>query len=81
MFKQLPVKFPDVIQYLTLHEVADRIGVTYNTAKGYLRKALLPEADAVIGSRLGWLPETLDAWMETRPGRGRWRHQDEHLLP
>ncbi|WP_254593043.1 helix-turn-helix transcriptional regulator [Prescottella equi] len=68
-----------MIQYLTLHEVASRIGVTYNTAKGYLRKGLLPEADAAIGSRLGWLPATLDDWMGARPGRGRWGHHDEDL--
>ncbi|MGO4203623.1 helix-turn-helix transcriptional regulator [Rhodococcus sp. TAF43] len=68
-----------MIRYLTLHEVADRIGVTYNTAKGYLRKGLLPEADAAIGGKLGWLAETLDEWMEARPGRGRWRHNDDVL--
>ncbi|MFB3070415.1 XRE family transcriptional regulator [Prescottella equi] len=65
-----------MIEYLTLHQVAGRIGVTYNTAKGYLRKGLLPEADAAIGSRLGWLDETLNDWMDTRPGRGRWGHHD-----
>lgn len=68
-----------MIQYLTLHQVADRIGVTYNTAKGYLRKGLLPEADAVIGTRLGWLDETLYEWMGTRPGRGRWGHHDNDV--
>lgn len=65
----------DVLRYLTLHEVADRVGITYNTAKGYLRKGVLPQADASIGPRFGWLPETVDAWMETRPGRGRRVHQ------
>lgn len=68
-----------MIEYLTLHQVAGRIGVTYNTAKGYLRKGLLPEADAVIGSRLGWLDETLNDWMDTRPGRGRWGHHDNDV--
>ncbi len=65
----------DVLRYLTLHEVADRVGITYNTAKGYLRKGVLPQADASIGPRFGWLPETVDAWMETRPGRGRRVHK------
>ena len=61
----------DVLRYLTLHEVAERVGITYNTAKGYLRKGVLPQADATIGHRFGWLPETVDTWMESRPGRGR----------
>ncbi|GAA3422145.1 hypothetical protein GCM10022140_43710 [Rhodococcus aetherivorans] len=64
-----------MLRYLTLHEVADRVGITYNTAKGYLRKGILPQADASIGLRFGWLPETVDAWMETRPGRGRGVHK------
>ncbi len=65
-----------MVRYLTLHELADRVGITYNTAKGYLRKGVLPEPDATIGPRCGWLPETVDEWMETRPGRGRWGRED-----
>ncbi len=65
-----------MLRYLTLHEVADRVGITYNTAKGYLRKGVLPQADASIGPPVRLLPpETVDAWMETRPGRGRRVHQ------
>ena len=65
-----------MVRYLTLHEFADRVGIAYNTAKGYLRKGVLPQADAEIGPRLGWLPETVDEWMESRPGRGRWGRDD-----
>ncbi|MBH0123446.1 XRE family transcriptional regulator [Rhodococcus sp. CX] len=65
-----------MVRYLTLHEFADRVGIAYNTAKGYLRKGVLPQADAEIGPKLGWLPETVDEWMASRPGRGRWGRDD-----
>lgn len=73
------VRSRGMVRYLTLHELADRVGITYNTAKGYLRKGVLPEADASIGPKLGWLPKTVDEWMDSRPGRGRWGRHDTPL--
>jgi len=60
------------VQYLSLQEVADRIGVTRNTVAKYK----LPEPDVVVGSdlnaRRGWSVETIDRWNANRPGQG-WR--------
>ena len=53
-------------RYLSRPEVAERIGVKPDTLNRYK----LPEPDAQIGARqLGWLPETIDAWNASRPGR------------
>lgn len=55
-----------MIHYLSMAEVAERIGVQPATLSRYR----LPEADAVIGGRRGWLPDTIDEWNANRPGRG-----------
>lgn len=57
------------VQYLSLAQVAERIGVQRDTVKGYA----LPEPDAMIGTTRGWLPETIDTWNAARPGRGNWK--------
>lgn len=57
-----------MIRYLSRPEVAERIGVKPDTLNRYT----LPEPDAQIGARqLGWLPATIDAWNDARPGRRR----------
>lgn len=62
------------IHYLALTDLAERIGVTFNTAKSYSAKGLLPTPDAYTGSGTravrGWLPGTIDEWNKNRPGRG-----------
>lgn len=70
--------FRGVERYLSLGEVADRIGVTLNTAKSYLRKDLLPAPDAMTGRVRGWIPDTIDAWNQARPGSGRRSHTPPH---
>lgn len=57
-----------MIRYLSRAEVAERIGVQ----PGSLRRYALPDHDALIGERRGWLVQTIDAWNQRRPGRGRW---------
>lgn len=57
-----------VAVYLSRPEVAELIGVQRTTLNRYQ----LPPHDAMIGSLKGWLPETIKAWNESRPGRGRW---------
>lgn len=54
------------IQYLSVSEVAARIGVTAGTLSRYR----LPAPDAMIGTVRGWTPATIDAWQAARPGRG-----------
>lgn len=60
-------------RYLSYSEVAARLGIT----TGGLGGAKLPSPDAIIGKTRGWLPETIDAWNATRPGRGNWRRPHE----
>jgi predicted DNA-binding transcriptional regulator AlpA len=51
-------------RYLSITEVAERAGITVNTAKTYSQiPGRLPEPDAVTGRVKGWLPETIDAWI------------------
>lgn len=59
-----------MIRYLSRGEIAERLGITLSTVKSYDQKGYLPAADAQVGRNFGWLPETIDAWMESRPGRG-----------
>ncbi|GAA1671157.1 hypothetical protein MMUR_47760 [Mycolicibacterium murale] len=54
------------IRYLSRTELAERIGVKPDTLGRYK----LPEPDAVIGTTRGWLPDTVDEWNASRPGRG-----------
>ncbi|WP_350257626.1 transcriptional regulator [Scrofimicrobium sp. R131] len=62
------------VHYLALRDVAERIGITEGTARGYSGRGILPEPDALTGSGpravRGWLPETIDTWQAQRPGRG-----------
>lgn len=62
--------------YLSLADVAARIGVTDGTMRSYSKKGMLPEPDALTGAGVrairGWLPETIDTWNAARPGRGNW---------
>jgi predicted DNA-binding transcriptional regulator AlpA len=61
-----------MIRYLNLTEFADRIGIARDT----LAKYRLPDPDALIGDRRGWLESTIDLWNESRPGRGNWGPKD-----
>ncbi|WP_235871037.1 hypothetical protein [Rhodococcus spongiicola] len=62
--------------YLSRTEVAERAGVHRDSLKESYH---LPPPDAMIGDRRGWLPETIDAWMAARPGRGNWGREDPVL--
>lgn len=54
------------IEYLSLTEIAKQLGIT----KGALATLNLPDPDARIGKTRGWLPETIQAWNASRPGKG-----------
>lgn len=54
------------VRYLSLKELAERIGVKPATAVNYK----LPAPDAMIGDVRGWSVETVDAWHAARPGKG-----------
>jgi len=53
-------------RFLSYSEVAERLGVT----TGALASANLPPPDVLVGSTRGWRPETIEAWIPTRPGKG-----------
>lgn len=61
-------------RFLGRTQVATRLGLEKNTIGSYLNKGMLPPPDAIIGEGRaavsGWLPETIDAWDASRPGKG-----------
>ncbi len=61
-------------EYLGTAAVAERAGLAVPTVRSYIRKGLLPDADVIIttpsGPLRGWASETIDAWLDSRPGRG-----------
>lgn len=61
-------------EYLGTAAVAERAGLAVATIRSYILKDLMPEADVLIttpsGPLRGWSPETIDAWLASRPGRG-----------
>lgn len=63
-------------RYLSLQGVADHLGVSRNSVAKYN----LPAPDVIVGEGLnaprGWSEATIDAWNESRPGKG-WRKRDE----
>lgn len=56
--------------YLSSSEAAARIGIKHGTFCSYRQQGRTPPPDAKIGKTEGWLPETIDAWNQTRPGQG-----------
>lgn len=62
------------LTYLSLQDVADRLGLSRNTIGNYATQGRLPEPDVIVGQRQrvrGWLPETIDQWNTQRPGTRR----------
>jgi hypothetical protein len=64
---------PGPAVYLSRPELAARIGVAADSVGKYK----LPPPDAMVGNRPGWLPETVDEWNASRPGRGNWGTRTE----
>lgn len=64
-------------RYLSLSDIAERIGVVYGTVQGYSSRGLLPDPDVLVGLGdhpiRGWSAETIDTWNANRPGPGRWK--------
>ena len=53
-------------QLLSVTDVARLLGVTQQA----VTQANLPPPDVLVGSTRGWRPETIEAWIPTRPGKG-----------
>lgn len=60
----------DIHDVLTIHMVAERMGIDVTTAQRYRYRGLLPVPDAFIGRYPLWRATTIDRFMASRPGRG-----------
>ena len=62
-------------EYLGISGFAKHAGLADSTINSYLRKGMLPTPDIVYiaraGSRPAWTIDTVERWMNNRPGRGR----------
>lgn len=56
--------------YLSTAEVAAACGLASSTVRMYRARGQMPEADVMVGTIPGWLPETIEAYKVTLPGRG-----------
>lgn len=66
--REAPV--PVGFEQLTLGDVARRLGLSLSTVHNYRYQGRLPAPDGTLGNSPWWLPETIDAWQASRPGRG-----------
>ena len=57
-----------MLKFLGRKEVAAYLGVKTDSINGYD----LPDPDAMIGTHKGWLPQTIETFKSSRPGRGNW---------
>jgi len=55
---------------MTSQMVADRLGVTRATVHTYATRGTLPPPDAYVGRTPVWGPDTIEAWIASRPGMG-----------
>lgn len=56
--------------YLSIAEVAERCGLAEQTIRVYRSRGQMPTPDMHIGNTPGWLPETIEAYRLTLPGKG-----------
>jgi len=56
--------------YLTVSDIAERIGVTPKTWTSWVARGKAPAPDYRLGRTPGWEPATIDEWIQRRPGRG-----------
>lgn len=61
-------------KYLGISAFAKHVGLKDSTVRSYLAKDMLPEPDIYFlthqGERLGWSINTVEHWMNNRPGSG-----------
>ena len=63
------------LKYLGIPAVAEYTGLKPTTIRSYFLKNMLPDPDIIFvtiqGESLGWSVDTIDHWMNNRPGKGR----------
>ncbi len=61
-------------RYLSISDLAERAGITVETARTYGKQGRLPAPDVLVGlgdkAMRGWTAATVDAWLASRPGKG-----------
>nr|WP_039886976.1 transcriptional regulator [Schaalia georgiae] len=61
-------------RYLSISDLAERAGITVETARTYGKQGRLPGPDVLVGlgdkATRGWTAATIDAWLAARPGKG-----------
>lgn len=69
------VKKPkDVPEYMSRSDVARYLGLRSVRS---LSTTQLPREDVRVGRHKGYLQSTIDKWLESRPGKGRWGKRAE----
>lgn len=69
------------VELLDRAAVAARLGVHPDSITRYRSRDDFPSPDATFGRSPAWLPETIDTWQASRPGRtGRPRKDATDLL-
>ena len=62
-------------KYLGIAAFAKHVGLKDSTIQSYFLKGLLPAPEiwylTTRGERPGWCIDTVDYWMNNRPGKGR----------
>lgn len=62
-------------RYLGITGFAEYTGLADSTIQSYLRKNMLPEPDIWYimrgGRRPAWTTDTIEQWIDNRPGSGR----------
>ena len=56
---------------LTTADVARLAGITPESVRTYLRRRTIPAPDGHLGVTPWWRPATIEAWLASRPKRGR----------
>lgn len=63
-------------RYLGVSGFAEYTSLKDSTIQSYWKKGLLPEPDIYYimrgGRRPAWTVETIEDWIDNRPGRGSW---------
>ena len=56
--------------YLGYGQVASMLQILPGTVRTYYSQGRMPSPDVMVGKTPGWKPETITAWVDTRPGKG-----------
>lgn len=57
-------------QVIDSRGVAKMLGIAVGSVARYRNRGDLPEPDLMLGRSPGWYRTTIEAWQQTRPGRG-----------